>query len=405
MKTIDEILHDHGVPTTSRKIKFDHPKGFEPGVTFNLESGLPKEAVISSESMIASMEEHRAAVEAGTGVTVPDSLMVVPERLTIQRNGVTHEPERYWYKYVFRAKPADDALVTGIDAVKILNGLKAPRKPSKVYSGQSTFLDNINDLQLGKDAGGGTPATLERLDKFNDLLDDRIKTLTKYGYDLGELVTMGGGDIIEGCSIYPNQEWQIDLDMHGQEVAAVAYILDYLNRFAPKFKKVRVPVIGGNHGQNRINGKRVNRHDNSDTKVFRMAAMAAEQNPRLSHVEFYIAYEEAAITFDVQGHCYGLTHGDIYGKGKGGEPTLKAKAYRDNQAGGHKPIGDSVVLVGNHFHHEIVKNWGAWDFVQNPPQDGGSPEFSDYSGTDCEAGRATWLATPEKRITQYDVLR
>lgn len=348
----------------------------------------------------ASEQEHRERIESQTGLTIDPNLEVVQERLSLMAGG-----KNYWLKYKFVPRQSAIEEAERVDPVAILKRLnESPRPVSRKSDGDDTFMDNINDTQFGKDAGGGTDATLERLDGYNDLLEERQKELRKMGRKLGELVVMGGGDIIEGCSIYPNQSFQIDRDIRGQEETAVAYILDYLLRFAPKFKKVRVPVVGGNHGQHRINGKRINRHDNADAKVFRMAAIAAENNPKLSHVQFYIAQEEAAITFDVQGWIYAITHGDVYGKGNGGEPTLKAWNWYRNQAAGRTPVGDADVIVANHFHHLIVKNWGKCLFVQNGAQDGGSPEFADYSGGDALAGRNTWTVSADHKFRDHQEL-
>ncbi|WP_333725437.1 hypothetical protein, partial [Listeria monocytogenes] len=51
--------------------------------------------------------------------------------------------------------------------------------------------------------------------------------------NLGTLVIIGGGDIVEGCVIYPNQSYNIDLDRRGQINAAVSMILLAIDTLAP----------------------------------------------------------------------------------------------------------------------------------------------------------------------------
>jgi hypothetical protein len=41
-----------------------------------------------------------------------------------------------------------------------------------------------------------------------------------------------------------------------------------ITELAKHFDEVHVLVVGGNHGEHRVDGKRVNRHDNADCKVF-----------------------------------------------------------------------------------------------------------------------------------------
>jgi hypothetical protein len=178
-----------------------------------------------------------------------------------------------------------------------------------------------------------------------------------------------------------------------------------LDRLATKFPTARVIAVGGNHGENRQNGKRVNRHDNFDQLVAESTALAAGRDTALQHVGFNIAYDEPALTGDIRGHIYAVTHGSIYGKGQGAGPDQKAYNWYKNMAAAHNPIGDAVVLVGNHYHHEVIRNFGTLLFVQNPAMDGGSAYFSEYSGMEAAAGMASWVVSEDCRCTGYEVLR
>jgi hypothetical protein len=286
--------------------------------------------------------------------------------------------------------------------VEILNRLTRSRTKTVKAVGEAAMVINFNDTQTGKDAGGGTEALIERLDEYFNLAEQRVRENQK---QLGEAVFLLGGDLIEGCSIYPNQSYQVDLDMRGQIRTTTGILLNMLDRIAPLFERVRVVAVPGNHGEHRQQGKRVNRHDNFDQLVAESAALATERDSKLEHVIWNIAYDQPALTTDIQGHIYALTHGSIYGKGTGGEPSTKAYNWFKNMAAGHHPVGDANVLVGNHFHHEIVRNFGQLLFVQNPAMDGGSPEFADFSGTEAKPGMATWLVTEQKKFTAYEVLR
>ena len=391
-------------PTLATRQRSTHPKGWEPGVKWD-----NNEVRYVTTDILPAMEGEVDFAKAITdmGIEIPSGYRVRIAEMRFDPVAWTREdPEQKYattkpaWRYRFVIEP--DSSVPSVDGIQILNSLARKTRSQNRVSGEKTLVLNINDTQAGKDAGGGTEALIERMDHFLTLAEARIADDRK---QLGDLVIMLGGDLIEGCSIYPNQSWQIDLDMRGQIRTMTGILLHSLDRLATKFPTVRVVAVPGNHGENRINGKRNNRHDNMDQLCAEATAMAATRDSKLEHVNFNIAYEEPALTTDIQGHIYALTHGSIYGKGSGGDPTAKAYNWYKNMAASHHPVGDATVLVGNHYHHEIIRNFGTLLFVQNPAMDGGSPEFADYSGQSAPAGMSSWVVTPESRFTGYEVLR
>ena len=391
-------------PTLATRHRSQHPKGWEPGVKWE-----GSDVRYVTTDILPAMEGEPDFAQAITdmGIEIPEGYRVRIAEMRFDPVAWTREdPEQKYattnpaWRYRFVIEP--DSSVASVDGIAILNSLDRKTRSQKPVSGANTLVLNINDTQAGKDAGGGTEALIERMDHFLTLAEARIADDRK---QLGDLVIMLGGDLIEGCSIYPNQSWQIDLDMRGQIRTMTGILLHSLDRLATKFPTVRVVAVPGNHGENRINGKRNNRHDNMDQLCAEATAMASTRDSKLEHVNFNIAYEEPALTTDIQGHIYALTHGSIYGKGSGGDPTAKAYNWYKNMAASHHPVGDATVLVGNHYHHEIIRNFGTLLFIQNPAMDGGSPEFADYSGQSAAAGMSSWVVTPESRFTGYEVLR
>lgn len=381
------------------------PKGWEPGVIFDanqvpVEITTPAIPQIDNGDWAVALESMKFNLPDGYELRLTNASFdpfAWTRDTPDQKQAVTKAAWRYKFAVV-----ATGSITAPIDAASILNRLKRSPKPRTQYNGDAAFVVNLNDWQFGKDAGGGTEATIERLDTYFDLAVERAKDLGKR--KLGELVVLGGGDMVEGCFIYPNQAHQIDLDRRAQANHATTAIVDFLDRLAPAFERVRVLAVGGNHGEHRVNGKRTNRRDNDDCKVFEDAARELSRDPKLQHVAFTIANDQPALTMDVQGHILALTHGSVYGKSPG-SPDLKAWNWFRNMAAGKQPVGDADILVGNHFHHDLVKNWGSLLFVQTPAADGGSPEFADYSGTDCPPGMSTWVMDAGSRLRDYEVLR
>lgn len=392
-------------PSFAVRPKHSAPKGWEPGVKFD--STNVQFVTTEITETLEGEPEWRDAITA-MGVTIPDGYRVRIAEMKFDPAAWTRDSDDQklavtkpvWrYRFIVEPEPVTS---TSVDGIEILNALKRSPKPKLRHTGDGTLVLNLNDTQIGKDAGGGTDATIERIDHFFNLAQQRVKDVRK---QVGDLVILMGGDLVEGCSIYPNQSFQIDRDRRAQIRTMTGIVLDMLDRFAPEFSQVRVLAVPGNHGEHRLNGKRVNRHDNDDQLVAEAAAMAAERDDRLNHVAFNIAYDEPALTADIQGHILAVTHGSVYGKSGTGSPSMKAYNWFKNMAAGRSPAGSADILVGNHFHHDIITNFGTLMFVQNPAMDGGSPEFADYSGTDCPAGMATWVMTEQSRLTGYEVLR
>lgn len=297
-----------------------------------------------------------------------------------------------------------------IDAVGILARFQysSARKPfvSGVTDGDGAFVLSINDTQLGKNEGGGSVATLERMNKYTLMAEQRIEELRAAGRKLGTLVILGGGDIVEGCTIYPNQSYNLDLDRRGQINASVAMILSIIDHLARGFDRVIVLAARGNHGENRINGNRTTLYDNDDTLVFEMAKLATDRDDQLSHVEYVIAQDEPGVYVDVAGWRLATTHGDVYGKGvAGATQDKKAHAWFKNMAAGRDPLGLADVLITHHFHHDKMSDWGACLWRQTPAQDGGSEYFRQTTGEYSLPGMLTFVMTPDERYRDEAVLR
>ena len=396
-------------PVLASRTRAQHPKGWEPGVRFD-----SADAQFVTTDVTIPLEGEQAwreAIEA-MGVEIPDGYRVRIAEMRFDPAAWTRDDveqakavtKPVWrYRFVIEANNE----ISALDGIEILNALKrAPKpKPVKVH-GDGAFIVNLNDTQIGKVAreGLGTDATLERLDRYFSLAVERARDTRK---QTDELVLLLGGDLVEGCFIYGNQSFvgNLDRDRRQQLRLTTGIILDLLDRLAPEFSKVRVLSVPGNHGEHRIGGKRVNRTDNDDLVVTEAAAVAAERDAKLGHVAFTIAYDEPALTADVKGHILALTHGSVFGKSSGGVPSQKAYNWYKNQAAVKTPYGDADLLSTYHYHHDAFVNWGAMSWVQSPAMDGGSPEFADYSGTDCPPGMNTWLMTPRNKFTAQEILR
>lgn len=383
----------------ARRPRPNHPRGFEPGVKFNPDTQMPAEVTLTLSEMPADEKRYREEIARVTGLTIPTERAVSLSQVRYWGNP---ESPMIYCRFTIEDRPEDG----GPDAVEILRDLrKTPRPRIRTkLDGEGALVLSWNDWQLGKAIGGGTTATVARLDAAFDAAHDRTKELRRLGRPLGELVILGGGDMVEGCTIFPHQPFELDSDRRTQIRNTVALILDGLDRLAPLYDRVKVLVVGGNHGENRVDGHRVNRSDNDDCAVFEHAALAAQRDSRLGHVDFVIAQDEPAKTLEVAGYVLGTTHGHVYGKGMSGSQEQKAYKWFTQQAGGRQPIGDADVFVTHHYHHFAARDWGATQWVQTPAMDGGSPFFTDFSGQASEPGMLSFTMSPGHRFRDLQIL-
>jgi hypothetical protein len=318
--------------------------------------------------------------------------------------------EQGWrHTYKFRTEyvlPEDE--ISDIDGLAVLKELRECGTGSLegYVGGPGAFVLCLNDTQFGKSEGGGTQGTLERVYGYIAKAKLRIEELRSIGRDLGTLVVIGGGDIIENCNIFPNQSYHIDMTRRNQIKTSVGTILTLLDTLAPMFEKVVCLVSRGNHGENRINGHKTDAQDNDDCLVFEIAWTATERDTRLQHVKYIIAEDEAGVYTDVAGWRLATTHGDIYAKFVGGATIAKkAQNWFKNMAAGRDPLGLADVLITHHYHHDEMVDWGATLWRQTPAQDGGSEYFRQSSGEYSKPGMLTFVMTPEDRYRDELVLR
>lgn len=301
-----------------------------------------------------------------------------------------------------------------LDPVGILASLRkfaglSTRVKTDPNSGESTFVLSINDIQLGQSYNGGSPATIAQFHEFIALAVERITELRNIGRRLERIVIICGGDLVEGCFIYPHQMRSLDLNRKQQQQGVIALLLHALDTLAPMFDRVTVLASKGNHGEHREGGKKIDLSDNDDTLVVEMAKLALARDSSMQHIDWIIANEEAAVWAPVYDWTLVTTHGDIYAKGVSGATTeRKAHAWIKNMAAAFRKfgrIGRADVLITHHFHHDEMADWGDTLWRQTTSQDRGSPEFSQATGQYSEPGMLTGVMTPSSRWQDEAVLR
>lgn len=342
-----------------------------------------------------------------------------PERVFI--DGVLEETHWQYngvdwnHRYKFKTSRLASEAYLGIDPVGILAQLRAQNiehhntYQTGVYGEHSAFVISINDLQLGQSYNGGSDATISQFHSFIVKCHQRIDDLRAIGREIDTLIVIGGGDLVEGCVIYGNQAFNLDLHRKQQIEGVVALIMHALDELAPRFAHVKVLAAKGNHGENRIEGKSTTIGDNDDTHAFEMVKLAMSRDQNMRHIEWVIAGDEASVAMPVFRWVLATTHGDIYAKHVAG-PTIDKKAHNwmKNMSLARSKfgmVGLADVLVTHHFHHVKSSDWGSCFWIQSPSQDRGSPLFEQASGEYSQPGMLTFVMTESVRFQDLLIIR
>jgi hypothetical protein len=319
------------------------------------------------------------------------------------------EGKKLWkHSYAFGVQKKTAAVKEDVDPIALIKELGIKSKPKGVNTSSgsdSTFVLDWADWQVMKAEGGGIKGFVDRFDSAMEAALQRIVDLRSTGRKIDELVIIGGGDMIEGCVIYPNQSYEIVGHRRDQIRLTVATILKGIYTLAPLFEKVRVVAVPGNHGENRINGSRTTIGDNDDLLVFEMAQVGIKNDPNMKHVKFEIAEKEVSLTTNIRGWIYGITHGDVYGKGGGTGVRNKVFGWFKTMAANRHAVGSADVLCSHHFHHLAIEDWGATLWVQSPTMDGGSHYFVEATGHKPKHGMNSWVVTKFERFQDQQILR
>ena len=253
-------------------------------------------------------------------------------------------------------------------------------KPGKVekFTGPLYAIYAIGDTQYGKDAGGGTEATINRVLRGIEESVDRHKELLKSGRKIGTVVLPQLGDCLEGST---SQNGKVlgrsDLGVTQQVRIGRRILMAWVKAFAPLCEELWIPVVPGNHDEpHRI--MMIDPTDSWQIEVVSAVQDACAENPALSHVKFYYPNpDHATLAIDLGGTTLGMAHGH-QGKDMG--------KWLHGQATGRTPVGQADVLLTGHFHHFRADQIGPRLWIQVPAMDGGSAWFRDKSGLESPTG-------------------
>ena len=354
------------------------PKGWEPHVEITGNSGT---AVLRMPS--ATAREEELLTESGF-----DTSEYRIKGDIGYRKWMRYDQEwLHYYKFDVERITEETPEERAADLNELIKKFAArPLKKQKVLSGDDVFLINLSDWQMGKNS----EHTAEGVRHAFTSARERLVELRRQGRALPTIALVGGGDLVEGCDgHYAMQTFTVDLDRRGQVKVVRRLIAEAIRYFAPVCYRLIVSGVGGNHGQNRKDGKAYTSFaDNDDVAVLEMLQEVFEDRPGFEHVEFFIPDDELSICLDLGGVNVGFTHGHLASRG-GSLPQAKQQEWWKGQFWSDTPVKDAQILITSHYHHLTISNYGQRTHIQNPAFDGGSKWWGDATGLNSPDGMLT----------------
>jgi predicted phosphodiesterase len=278
-------------------------------------------------------------------------------------------------------------------------------KPPKPFVGNASLVICASDWQVGKRDGDGLKGLVGRWLQAIDDVEFRLKELRRMGRSIDSIVVLCLGDLVEGCDgHYDIQTFTVEVDRRDQVKIARRLLRDALIRWSKIVPEITVAAIGGNHGENRKNGKTFTTFgDNDDVALVESVAEIFGANPEAyGHIKFAIPTDELSLTLEVKGKIIGITHGHLARAGAG--PEAKLRRWIADQTLGRQAIGDCDILVSGHYHSLKLADWGGVKWIQAPALDGGSVWWRQSTGEIADVGVLTFLVS-ERGVTDLQLLQ
>jgi predicted phosphodiesterase len=379
-------------PIESRKRSAE----WTPGVTWDGNEGL-----VTTEAMEGDSHPDWSGVLRLWGLD-PDNFAVVEPVLFNVWGNTDGALNRQWKGKVVRKGAKERA-----DIDHLIQEIRKhkPKERKPLIEGAASLVVVAADWQVGKKDGDGLKGLVGRWLQAIDDVEARYKELKKMGRPIESITVLCLGDLVEGCDgHYDIQTFTVEVDRRDQVKIARRLLRDALIRWSKFAPEITVAAIGGNHGENRKNGKAFTTlNDNDDVALVESVAEIFAANPEAySHIKFAIPTDALSLTVEVGTKIIGITHGHLARAGAGVEAKLRR--WIADQTLGRNKIGDCDILVTGHYHSLKMADWGGVKWLQAPALDGGSVWWSQSTGETADVGVLTFVVS-ERGVTDLQLLQ
>ena len=381
------------------KKKIQHPKGFEPSAKFNQAT---KSGEIVSQPQKSNNVDWKEQLENYFGKDAHKYKVLENQAEIRYWDMAGNPPQRLYY---FKAKiVSSEKYMPDEDFKKLLASAgrlkeKTTKKPVK---DSKTFCIALSDFQIGKE---GTEEAIERFIEYIPKIKAHVKQIQKIE-PLEQVLFAGLGDLLESCSNHYNmQEFSTILDERSQQKVARRMIYTLIKEIMPLFSKGLVCFIGGNHGENRKNGKAYTTFaDNKDVMLAEELQEIFKESPAYNKIlDFIIPDNELHLTIEVSDVAILLLHGHQM-KGAGNSQA-KARKWLSDQAFSRNATADADIVLHGHYHFFSAYESSDRLILQAPTLDSGSEWFENTKGDKSRAGMLTFVIGGKEKWDYIKVIR
>ena len=397
LKEFAKTVKDRDPRQTKKKIQ--HPKGFEPSATFNQAT---KSGEIVSKPQKSNDIDWQEQLKSYFGKDAHKYKVLENQAEIRYWDMAGNPPQRLYY---FKAKiVSSEQYMPDEDFKKLLASAgrlkkKTTKKPVK---DTKTFCIALADFQIGKE---GTEEAIERFIDYIPKIKAQIKQIQKVE-PLEQVLFAGLGDLVESCSNHYNmQEFSTIMDERSQQKVARRMIYTLIKEIMPLFSKGLVCFIGGNHGENRKNGRAYTTFaDNKDVMLAEELQEIFKESPAYSKsLDFIIPDNELHLTIEISDVAILLLHGHQM-KGAGNSQA-KARKWLSDQAFSRNATADADIVLHGHYHFFSAYESSDRLILQAPTLDSGSEWFENTKGDRSRAGMLTFVIGGEAKWDYIKVIR
>jgi hypothetical protein len=370
-----------------------NPKGDAAWAEIGLDGG-----ELSTGAMPTEMGGDWNAVLRGFGLD-PDIFEIVDDTVRMSKwqsskrleNGDRDIIWLYSYKARFKRKNLTALPDTEIDNIRtyVQKWKPVPKTVTPISAEKgSTLVVCWADQQLGKSAGGGTDATVERIMDSYQATIQRVKDLRKIGRNIEKIAIVNMGDPVEGCDgNYASQLFTVELTQRQQLLLAIDLWAQGIRQLSPLAEEAEFISVLCNHGEWMRRGGKAVTSDSDNAGGFLTDAVkrVLDGRPETDKLKWNIPHDEMITTSVLSGVKVAFTHGHKI-SGKEVE-WLRGQSIKILREEGREPD----IWVTAHKHHLQVQDFGPWYRFQCPSNDGGSKWYTDMSGNWSTPGTLTFL--------------
>ena len=395
MSDLLERIIDKNEPNAQRKERLNHPTGFQPGV---ISPSINKPGEIIADPLEASSGDEIDWDETMRAWGLNPAQWQIIEPIEFRfwdmaiGNGETKRMKYFKARFIKRVT----AVVKSEDVDDLIKHVRSrarnKKRPEKKTD--NVLIAAIADTQFGKDDGDGLKGTVSRFIGLKEKILDRARETNS-----SHLLLPSLGDIIENCDgFYAQQRYRVEANLRYQVKIAYESMVEIVTYLAPHFNTIRIPVIGGNHGENRdsFSGKSATDFsDNWDVELWDITDRIIHANTdAYDHVVITTPHSSLTQTIDVNGKILGLAHGHQFSRGS--DAQKKAIEWLKGQSLAKTRMGDCDILLSGHFHHfqmiELARTEEGrlTTWIQTPAMDEGSDWFYNTTGLSAPPGMLTF---------------